>query len=113
MDDLVSSAHKHFGDFEDHIPPTSIAKDVATAFHVGLRQFRAASWAKLPPLWHLATAFGDKYDYIWYIDSDAVVSPLHLNRSIEAAVAEWEDHFMVERGNPDVSKSAFIFFNNR
>ena len=27
-------------------------KDVATAYHVGLKQFRAASWAKLPALWY-------------------------------------------------------------
>ena len=42
----------------DIIPPTDNAKDAATAFHVGLKQFRAASWAKLPALWHVTTTIG-------------------------------------------------------
>jgi hypothetical protein len=42
----------------DIIPPTDNAKDAATAFHVGLLQFRAASWAKLPALWHVTTTIG-------------------------------------------------------
>lgn len=44
---------------KDLIPPTNVAKDEATAFHVGLLQFRAASWAKLPALWlHAKKALG-------------------------------------------------------
>lgn len=42
----------------DIVPPTDNAKDAATAFHVGLMQFRAASWAKLPALWHVTTTVG-------------------------------------------------------
>lgn len=113
VDDLVSGAHAKYGEFEDNIPPTSVAKDLATAFHVGLKQFRAASWAKLPPLWHITTEFGDKYEYILYIDSDAVMSPLHINRSIEEALQDWEDHSMIERGSSTPTKSAFTFLNNR
>jgi hypothetical protein len=106
----------------------NVAKDVATAYHVGLKQFRAASWAKLPPLWYITTesiknlltatketdtkpAVG-QYDYIWYIDSDATVSPLHMNQSIDDAVLDWESNRKVTRGSPTVSASAFIFFNN-
>lgn len=103
---------------------SNVAKDIATAFHVGLKQFRAASWAKLPPLWHItmaslraaaSTASGSSsntgdtaktstgpnnivindYDYIWYIDSDATVSPLRFNRTIDDAIAEWEHKRMV------------------
>ena len=41
---------------------TNVAKDVASALHVGLKQFRAASWAKLPPLWYLtAISMGLRY----------------------------------------------------
>ena len=42
----------------DIVPPTDNAKDAATAFHVGLLQFRAASWAKLPALWHVTSTVG-------------------------------------------------------
>lgn len=42
----------------DIVPPTDNAKDAATAFHVGLLQFRAASWAKLPALWHVTSTIG-------------------------------------------------------
>ena len=42
-----SSVKKKYPNHNE-IPPTDNAKDAATAFHVGLQQFRAASWAKLP-----------------------------------------------------------------
>jgi hypothetical protein len=41
------------------------------SYHPGLNQFRASSWAKLPPLWYLAAEYGDHYEYIWFMDSDA------------------------------------------
>ena len=47
----------------DLIPPTNVAKDEATAFHAGLLQFRAASWAKLPALWYVWTDF--LYNHPW------------------------------------------------
>jgi hypothetical protein len=97
----------------DTVPPTNIAKDVATAFHVGLLQFRAASWAKLPALWHVTVMYGVQYDYVWYIDSDACVSPIQINKSIEGNLREWESSGSYIRGNPHISKSAFVFFNNK
>jgi hypothetical protein len=52
----------------DNIPPTDNAKDAATAFHVGLRQFRAASWAKLPALWHVTTTIGKHIPFLLLLD---------------------------------------------
>lgn len=51
----------------DIIPPTDNAKDAATAFHVGLKQFRAASWAKLPALWHVTTTIGHLFLFYYLI----------------------------------------------
>ena len=143
----------------DLIPPTNVAKDEATAFNVGLLQFRAASNSKLPALWyythinyesinylfimfqshrHIVDKIGHKYEYIWYIDSDASVSPLFSNISIEEKIASWETETSINEirkkslntssfsaqngqldrkggvayGSKEVSKSAFIFFNN-
>lgn len=94
-----------------------VAKDVATGFHVGLQQFRAASWAKLPALWYITKKLGHKYDYVWYIDSDAAVSPFAFNRSIDDAVRDWQrreeaHHDMVLLGNRDVMRSKLLFFSN-
>ena len=55
--DLEAETRKQFPT-ADIVPPTDNAKDAATAFHVGLLQFRAASWAKLPALWHVTTTVG-------------------------------------------------------
>jgi hypothetical protein len=55
--DVEKDTRKQFPD-ADIVPPTDNAKDAATAFHVGLKQFRAASWAKLPALWHVTTTVG-------------------------------------------------------
>eukprot|EP01036_Dinobryon_divergens_P027187 gene27187-35916_t len=81
---------------KDLIPPTNVAKDEATAFHAGLLQFRAASWAKLPALWHIVDTIGHQYEYIWYIDSDATVSPLHANISIEQKILSWETESSID-----------------
>eukprot|EP01033_Poteriospumella_lacustris_P008331 gene8331-6011_t len=94
-----------------------VAKDVASGFHVGLQQFRAASWAKLPALWYITKKLGHKYDYVWYIDSDAAVSPFAFNRSIDDAVRDWQrreetHHDMVLLGNRDVTRSKLLFFSN-
>ncbi len=67
----------------------AVAKDLATAIHIGYLEYRAASWAKLPVLWYVAAHFQDLYDYVWYIDSDATISPLQLDRSIEDTIALW------------------------
>jgi len=109
--DLEMETRKKFPS-ADIVPPTDNAKDAATAFHVGLKQFRAASWAKLPALWHVTTTIGKDYEYIWYIDSDATVSPLHRDKSIEDQIKHWEEKGSFIKGRSDISKSAFIFFHN-
>ncbi|KAJ1440283.1 hypothetical protein B484DRAFT_415567, partial [Ochromonadaceae sp. CCMP2298] len=111
IESLEAQTRARFPD-ADIVPPTDNAKDAATAFHVGLKQFRAASWAKLPALWHVTTTVGAQYEYIWYIDSDAAVSPLQRHLSIEANIQRWEEHGMVIRGNKQVSQSQFVFFHN-
>ena len=52
------------------------------------------------------------YDYIWYIDSDAVISPLHRDKSIEDQLKLWEEQGSYIKGRSDITKSAFIFFHN-
>lgn len=109
--DLESETRAKFPN-ADIIPPTDNAKDAATAFHVGLKQFRAASWAKLPALWHVTTTVGMDYEYIWYIDSDAAISPLHGDKSIEEQLKYWEAQGSFIKGRSDLTKSAFVFFHN-
>lgn len=56
--DFEAMTRARFKNINDKIPKMDAAKDVATAYHVGLQQFRAASWAKLPALWHVTTTVG-------------------------------------------------------
>lgn len=42
---------------DDMMKSEQVAKDVATGFNVHLKQYRAASWAKLPALWNLTVTF--------------------------------------------------------
>jgi len=56
------------------------------------------------------------YDYIFYIDSDAVISPLHRNLSIDDLLNRYNEHNGwtggVTRGRRDVLQAQFVFFNN-
>jgi hypothetical protein len=38
-----------------------VAKDVATGFNIKLKEYRAASWAKLPALWNITAELGHRY----------------------------------------------------
>lgn len=58
------------------------------------------------------TLIADKYDYIWYIDSDATVNPHRFNRSVLSAINEWAAGSTVVRGQPDPLQATFLFFNN-
>lgn len=114
VDDLEKSVHAKYTKY-DAIPPTDNAKDAATAFHVGLHQFRAASWAKLPPLWDITRKFGSQYDLIFYIDSDAVISPFYRNQSLDDLLDKWQDRFKTTpplKGQRDLTNATFMFFNN-
>jgi hypothetical protein len=106
LEEEVKSKYSQY----DEIPPTTLTKDMATAFHVGLHQFRAASWAKLPGIWHIVDTLGKNYERIFYIDSDAVISPLHMNRSLDDAMNSWVNNTI--RGNQNPWQSNFIFFYN-
>lgn len=108
---LVTEVKKMYPD-HNIIPPTDNYKDTATAFHFGLKQFRAASNAKLPALWYAITHLPTKYDWVFYIDSDAVISPYHFNRTIEDLLQECYDNKLVARGNPNPTDSTFVFFHN-
>lgn len=83
-------------------------------FHPGYKYFRASSWAKLPPLWYLATEYGKHYDYIWFVDSDAAPNPLRANRSVGDAIQQWntDPETYVFSGNTKTDDSTFIFFSN-
>jgi hypothetical protein len=120
------------------------AKDIATAFHVGLKQFRAASWAKLPPLWYInrlayqglpsekerashkkhgnhsnlsssLLSLNGPYDYVWYIDSDAVISPFARHRTIPEIFQLWNENptsFLLPYGSQNLTETSILFFNN-
>lgn len=96
------------------IPTTShVAKDIATCFHVGLKQYRAASWAKLPALWYIVRNYGIKYDYVMYLDSDSTISPIFLDRSLDDVLLEYQmNTSKIIRGNNNILQSKLIFFNN-
>jgi hypothetical protein len=118
------------------------AKDIATAFHVGLKQFRAASWAKLPPLWYINRlayqgfpsdkdrsstkkhgnhsnlsfpSLSGPYEYVWYIDSDAVISPFARHRTIPEIFQVWNENpssFLLPFGSQNLTETSILFFNN-
>lgn len=109
LTDLVQEVKAKYPQHND-IPWTNNAKDAATAFHVGLKQFRAASWAKLPGIWYIVDTIGKDYEYLFYIDSDALLSPLHRNTSIEDKMNSWIGD--TARGNSNPWDSDVVFFNN-
>lgn len=49
-------------------------RSTVTAYHPGLKEYRGATWSKLPVLWHIAVTMASKYDLIMYLDSDAVIT---------------------------------------
>jgi hypothetical protein len=54
----------------------------ASSLHPGFMQYRASSYAKIPHVWHAVTTYGHNYDFIWFMDSDAVINPKFINRSL-------------------------------
>ena len=61
-----------------------------SAFHPGLLHFRASSWAKIPHVWHAVSEYGEHYDYVWYMDSDAAINPAFRNRSLHDMLTHWQ-----------------------
>lgn len=83
-------------------------------FHPGLRQFRASAFGNLPALWYLRERYGEYFDYIWFVDSDAAPNPTQSNRSIGDALREWREHSdsNVYRGVKNPLDATFIFQSN-
>ena len=111
IENLVSDVNKQYSS-SNIIPPTDNHKDAASAFHVGLKQFRAASWAKLPGIWYIIAHATKEYDYVFYIDSDAFISPFHRDRSVDDLFKLYSNPSLITRGNPNVMESIFVFFHN-
>lgn len=97
------------------------------AFHKGLGQFRAVSWAKLPVMLLLLLQVGQHYDLIWYIDSDIGISDASAGRSVQEKISAWAEGVDCPRprlsadgkkmacinwGNPNVLESAMLLFPN-
>ena len=84
------------------------------SFHAGYKYFRASSWSKLPPLWHLNKEYGSFYDYIWFVDSDATPNPFFRNRSLGDSFQIWKNSTeqSVYKGLKNPSEATLIFFSN-
>lgn len=111
IENLVTNVNKKYSS-HNIIPPTDNHKDTASAFHVGLKQFRAASNAKLPGIWYTITRLTKEYDYVFYVDSDAFISPYHINRTIDDLLQSETTKQSVVRGNKNALESLFVFFHN-
>lgn len=111
IENLVTNVNKKYSS-HNVIPPTDNHKDSASAFHVGLKQFRAASNAKLPGIWYAINQLKIDYDYVFYVDSDAFISPYHINRTIDELLESETNKQSVVRGNKNAVESLFVFFHN-
>ena len=86
--------------------------DAPTAFHPGLKEFRGSSWCRLPTLWHVIRQYEGKYDYLFVIDSDLVISAVHQNVTVEQKLQEWQSKKGITWGPKELSKAGIIFFPN-
>lgn len=86
--------------------------DAPTAFHPGLKEFRGSSWCRLPTLWHVIKQYEGKYDYLFVIDSDLVISAVHQNVTVEQKLQEWQSKKGITWGPKELSKAGIIFFPN-
>ena len=82
--------------------------------HPGYLRARSSSWGKLPALWHVAEQVGHRYDYIWFMDSDATPNPMQKDQSLSDAIAKWDSNpkETVKWGNPKPSNATFLFMSN-
>lgn len=82
--------------------------------HPGYLRARSSSWGKIPALWHVAETLGDRYDYIWFMDSDATPNPMQKDLSLGDALAKWDGNTSesVKWGNVKPSNAAFLFLSN-
>jgi hypothetical protein len=82
--------------------------------HPGYLRTRSSSWGKLPALWHVAETLGHKYDYIWFMDSDATPNPMQKDLSLGDALVKWDakPSETVKWGNGKPSNASFLFMSN-
>ena len=82
--------------------------------HSGYLRTRSSSWGKLPALWHAAETLGHRYDYIWFMDSDAVPNPMQKDRSLGDALQHWDSNVTesVKWGTVKPSNASFLFLSN-
>ena len=82
--------------------------------HPGYLRTRSSSWGKLPALWHAAERFGHAYDYIWFMDSDAVPNPMRQDRSLGDALKSWSKNTTesVKWGKVGPDNATFLFMSN-
>jgi hypothetical protein len=82
--------------------------------HPGYLRTRASSWGKLPALWYVSVHYGHKYDYVWFMDSDAVPNPMQKDRSLGDALENWSktSDKSVKFGKVDPLKANFLFLSN-
>ena len=101
--ELLSLAEK---DVESHDHKHNIA-----SFNFQIQQFRASSWSKLLVIWKLLQnpRTVEKYDYIFFIDSDALISPLPelSKRSLDDLFREVDSPGNTEYG-PLPSKASLV-----
>jgi hypothetical protein len=105
--------------YKDKMTATAEPRDMnnnkrgASSFHPGFMQYRASSWAKLPHVWHAVTTYGRYYDYIWFMDSDAVINPKFRNRSLFDSLQIWKNkESSIAWGLTDPFKADILFFSN-
>ena len=89
----------------------SDAKHGIDSFNVKLKQFRAASWTKVLVVWSLLEQhpnISQKYDYILFMDSDAVISPTMGSRSLDQFFEENELPDRIAFGPPPREASILV-----
>jgi hypothetical protein len=75
--------------------------------------FRSAPWDKLLVLWKLTSTWKvlSQYDYILYLDSDAIINPLQRDQSFKDFLLRSANPSNVEWGR-GVANSTFSFLSN-
>ena len=75
---------KYNGSHAD-LPPSRDSKHQVSSSNIELKQFRVAAWSKLLVIKNLLQQpkISERYDYIFYLYSDAVLSPLTSHRSLD------------------------------
>jgi hypothetical protein len=92
---------------------SSPTKQEPTTFNTKLKQYRATPWMKIPVLWYLNNCKqkNESFDTIFYIDSDAVLNPSFIKRSLDESYVIWSLPGAIEYG-PHPKESPLTFFSN-